>query len=82
MKGHRKLYIDIMNTKIQLRDKRIEAGYTIEEVAEIMNVSRQTVSKWESLKSNIIPMLHHYVSLASIYNVTLDELTATEERNK
>lgn len=42
MKGE----LDVINER--LKDLRREKGYSLEYVAEKINVSRQTVSKWES----------------------------------
>lgn len=43
-----------------------------EQVAEKINVSRQTIAKWESGES--IPDINTCVALAQLYDVTLDNL--------
>jgi len=45
---------------------------SLEDVAEIIDVSRQTVSKWESGES--YPDIEKCVRLAKLYNVSLDAL--------
>jgi len=53
----------------QLRKK---LGWSQEELAEKMNVSRQSVSKWES--TNSIPDLNKIILLAEIFDVSTDSL--------
>lgn len=54
---------------IQLRKKN---GYSQEELAELLNVSRQSVSKWESAQS--IPDLKKILKMSSIFAVSTDYL--------
>ena len=54
---------------IQLRKKN---GWSQEELAEKMNVSRQAVSKWESAQS--IPDLEKLLRLSELFGVTTDYL--------
>ena len=51
---------------------RYKNGYTLEALAEIISVSRQTVAKWEAGDS--IPDITNCAKLASLYKITLDEL--------
>jgi len=51
---------------------RKQAGWSQEELAEKMNISRQSVSKWES--TNSIPDLNKIILLAEIFNVSTDFL--------
>lgn len=55
-----------------LKILRIRSGRTLENVAEIIDVSRQTVSKWESGES--YPDIEKCVKLSRLYNVSLDAL--------
>jgi len=55
-----------------LRFLRQNKGYSLEDVAEIINVSRQTVGKWES--SDSLPDIMNCVKLATLYKLSLDEL--------
>lgn len=45
---------------------------TQDDLAEVLNVSRQSVSKWESGKA--IPDLDKVIALAAVFSVTVDEL--------
>lgn len=55
-----------------LRIMRGKQGYTMENLAEIISVSRQTVAKWEAGES--YPDIMNCLKLASLYKVSLDEL--------
>lgn len=63
-----------MNIKISdnLRTLRIRSKRSLEDIAEIIDVSRQSVSKWESGES--YPDIEKCVRLAKLYNVSLDAL--------
>lgn len=43
-----------------------------EELASVLNVSRQTVSKWET--GDTLPDVYNAVAIANIFHVSLDEL--------
>jgi len=55
---------------------RKQFGWSQEELAEKMNVSRQSVSKWES--TNSIPDLNRIIVLAEIFDVSTDFLLKDE----
>lgn len=61
-----------MNFNEKLLDLRKKAGLSQEELGNKLDISRQTVSKWEMGKST--PELDKLVSLSEIFNVSLDEL--------
>lgn len=64
----------------RLADRRRAAGFTQEELAEKLGVSRQAVSKWECSESS--PDTDNLISLARLYDVSLDDLLyADVERN-
>ncbi len=50
------------------------------DLADILDVSRQSVSKWETDAS--IPDLDKLIKLCDLFDVTLDELTCREEKKK
>lgn len=58
---------------IELRKK---SGWTQEDLAEQMNVSRQSVSKWESAQS--IPDLEKILRLSKLFSVSTDYLLKDE----
>ena len=55
---------------------RKQFGWSQEELAEKMNISRQSVSKWES--ANSIPDLNRIIMLAEIFDVSTDFLLKDE----
>ncbi len=55
-----------------LKTLRKTAKLTQEDVAERLNVSRQTVAKWESGES--LPDIENCILLAKLYDVTIDDL--------
>lgn len=54
---------------------RRKAGLSQEQLAEQLEVTRQTISKWEGGHS--VPDLEKLRAMAEIFGVTLDELTGT-----
>lgn len=77
MNRMRKELIHIMSIAERLKDLRKEAGYSQEQVAELLNVSRQAVSKWESAQG--YPDIENIIKLAQMYEVSTDYLLLGEE---
>ena len=69
--------MDLNEKLFELRKKN---NWSQEELAEKLDVSRQTVSKWESSKS--IPELDKLVKLSEIYGISLDELIKDKFQEK
>lgn len=63
-----------MNLKIaeKFQAHRKAHGYSQEELADLLNVSRQAVSKWE--RGEASPDTDNLIALAKIYNITIDQL--------
>ena len=57
-----------LNTK--LKEARSHAGLTQEEVAEAIQVSRQTISNWETGK--FYPDIISVIKLSDLYAISLD----------
>lgn len=66
--------IEIANRLVILRK---EKGFSQEQLAEKIGVSRQAVSKWE--RSGASPDTDNLIMLARLYEVSLDELLRTED---
>lgn len=68
-----------MNVEIaqRLAELRREKGYSQEELAARLGLSRQAVSKWERAESS--PDTGNLVALARLYGVTVDELLRFDE---
>jgi len=70
-----------MNIEIanRLQKLRKENGYSQEELADKLGISRQAVSKWERAESS--PDTDNLIILARLYNMSLDELLYDNETN-
>ena len=62
----------------KLKDARIKAKFTQEEIVEELNVSRQTISNWENEKS--YPDIISVIELSSLYSISLDDLLKGDEK--
>ena len=60
----------------KLIDLRKKSGWSQEELAEKLNVSRQAVSKWEGAQS--IPDMARIVQLSELFHVSTDYLLKDE----
>ena len=58
---------------------RKQAGLSQEELASELNISRQSVSKWEQAQS--IPDLDKIIQLSTFFNVSTDYLIEDEIEN-
>ena len=64
----------------RLRDLREDSDKKQEEIAKVLNISRQQYQLYESGKREL-PM-HHFIILARYYNVSLDYLAGLIETPK
>ena len=61
--------MDLGNNLFHARKRR---GFSQEDVAQSLGVSRQTVSKWET--GETVPDIRQSKKMAALYNISLDEL--------
>lgn len=70
------------NTKMEigkkLKNARVQSGMIQENVAEKINVSRQTISNWENEKS--YPDIISVIALSDLYSISLDVLLKGDEK--
>ena len=66
--------VEIADRLIKLRKKY---GYSQEELADKLGLSRQAVSKWERAEAS--PDTDNLICLAKLYGVSLDELLSVDE---
>ena len=70
------------NTKMEigkkLKNARVQSEMTQENVAEKINVSRQTISNWENEKS--YPDIISVIALSDLYSISLDVLLKGDEK--
>ena len=71
--------IELANKLAELRKQK---GLSQEELADKLNVSRQTISKWE--RGEASPDTDNLIELAKLYEISLDKLLGlkAEEENK
>lgn len=62
----------------KLKELRVAHGYTQEELAAILNVSRSTISSWEINRT--YPDLSILVSLSELYDITVDQLISEDDK--
>ncbi|HIU74710.1 MAG TPA: helix-turn-helix transcriptional regulator, partial [Candidatus Pelethocola excrementipullorum] len=62
----------------KLKDARISSGFTQEKIAEKINVSRQTISNWETEKS--YPDIISVIKLSELYSISLDDLLKGDKK--
>lgn len=67
--------MDLAENLIKLRK---EKGLTQEQTAQMIGVSRQAVSKWES--GNGVPDINNLIEIAKLYQVNIDDLLMSEQR--
>ena len=72
--------MDVNKTGEFLAALRKSQGYTQQEVADHLNISNKTISKWEQGKG--YPDLTMLPVLAEFYRVTVDEILAGERMNR
>lgn len=62
----------------KLREARTATGLSQENVAERINVSRQTISNWETEKT--YPDIISVIKLSDLYSISLDELLKGDQK--
>lgn len=64
----------------QIQKMRIEHGFTQERLAELLEVSRQSVSKWEL--GQAVPEVDKIIRMSELFGVTTDELLLRTSRDE
>ncbi|MCC0633290.1 helix-turn-helix domain-containing protein [Clostridioides sp. ZZV15-6388] len=70
----------MLNLGENLKRLRKERNLSQEQLAEMLNVSRQAISKWESNKT--YPDIENLILLRTLFNVTLDDLIVNENKTE
>src|SRR5690554_612537 len=68
-----------MTTGQRLAKLRKENNYTQEELGELLDVSRQSISKWES--DQAFPETQKLIELSKLYQTSVDYLLGNETEN-
>lgn len=69
-----------MTTGEKLSSLRKQNNYTQEELADLMNVSRQSVSRWES--DIAFPETEKLIALSKLYNCSIDYLLQNDNNER
>ncbi|QTN01114.1 helix-turn-helix domain-containing protein [Sediminibacillus dalangtanensis] len=69
-----------MNFAEKLKKERKDKGWSQEELAEKLFVSRQSISKWENGQN--FPSIEIIIKLSDLFGVTIDELLRSDEELK
>lgn len=64
----------------RLKESRVNKGYSQGDVADLLHISRQSISKWEN--GNSYPDLDNLVKLSTYYEVSIDELLKENQEFK
>lgn len=64
----------IMNT---FKYHREANGYTQEDLASILNISRQAISKWEN--SKCLPDIENLIILCNLYKISIENILQTNQ---
>ncbi|PGL69329.1 helix-turn-helix transcriptional regulator [Bacillus sp. AFS055030] len=64
----------------RLKDEREKRGWSQNDLAEKIHVSRQTVSKWETEKN--YPSIEVLIKLSDLFDITIDELLRSDDELK
>lgn len=70
----------IMSLGKKIQKLRKENKLSQEQLAQKCNVSRQTISRWES--DEVLPDTNNLITLAKLFNVTLDSMVFDEKIKK
>ena len=65
-----------MNIADRIQYLRKQKGYSQEELADKVGVSRQAVTKWETGAG--IPDIENMISISNLFNISIDELICNE----
>lgn len=78
--NHGILLSEVMNMDIaeRLQELRKKAGYSQEQVADMLGLSRQAISKWESGQGK--PEIDNVVKLTELYHVSADYILLGTEK--
>ena len=66
--------LDYNNTGKLIRNTCMKRGVSVDDIADHINVSRQTVYSWFSSKK--MPTVDHLIELSDLLDVSVDELLA------
>ena len=72
--------MDQIKIGVFLKELRKEKGLTQEQLAEVLNVSSRTVSRWET--GSNMPDISILVEIAGFYDVSIPEIVQGERKSE
>ena len=66
-----------MDIGSKIKEARMKAGFTQEQIAEALGVSRQTISNWENGRT--YPDIVSVVKMSDLYHICPDRLLKKEQ---
>lgn len=73
----RKTYMEKTDFGRRIRKLRIDKGYSMQDLANKLNVTKSSINMWEN--SNSIPKDNILIALSKIFNVSIDYLLGNEK---
>ncbi|NLR10426.1 MULTISPECIES: helix-turn-helix domain-containing protein [Lactobacillaceae] len=70
----------ITEVAVQLKKARIKSGFSQNEIATILHVTRQSISKWENGRG--YPDLDNLIQLSEVYKISIDNLLKENDELK
>lgn len=70
--------LDCVKIGKKIHDLRIKQNFNQEELANVLYVSRQAISKWEI--GETMPSIDNVVELSKIFNISVEELLCLNEK--
>lgn len=66
--------IDVVSTKLNMKQIRKEKKIKISDLEDFFGFSRQALYKWEDVNKKTLPALENLYALAGLYEVSIDYL--------
>ncbi len=69
--------INMVETGLRIKKLRVENGYTISRLADVLGVTQQAICKWQNGQS--VPSIDHCVELSDLFRVRIDDIIAVNQ---
>ncbi len=76
------ILFDPLETGNRIKTAITNSNYSVEQLADKLAVSKQSIYKWMSSDTSKLPSVDHLVSLAAVLNCSVDELLASKDTDK
>ncbi len=69
-----------MEIGTKIKEQREQKNWSQDDLAEILNISRQSISKWELNK--VYPSIDMLIKMSDLFDISLDELIKGDKQLK